>query len=82
MMIQGPPDSAWLPQQDDQGFGSGHRACLEHHLEFAAVVAFDDQKIGLAFIEPGPRRIALESEQKFLRVAVPERDLADRLRPR
>src|SRR4051812_41975460 len=57
MKIRGPPDSACLPQQNDQRFGSSHRACLEHHLEFAAVVAFDDQKIRLAFIEPGPRRI-------------------------
>ena len=60
-----------LPEQNDQRFGLGHRAGLEHHLEFAAVVAFDDQKIGLALIEHRPGRIAVESDQEFLRVTVP-----------
>src|SRR6476646_10276700 len=48
-----------LPQQDDQRLGWGGGARLEHHLEFAAIVAFDDQKLGLALIEDRPRRSAI-----------------------
>src|SRR5262245_21091905 len=64
---------------EDQWIGLGRRTWLEHHPDFAAVVALDDKKIGLAFIEDRPRRGAVERHQDSLRVAVPQRDLANRL---
>src|SRR5215813_4011208 len=60
---------------EDQWIGLGRRTWLEHYPDFATVVALDDKKIGLAFIEDRPRRGAVERHQDSLRVAVPQRDL-------
>src|SRR5712692_2925865 len=80
MLLSERSTSTTSPNDDNQWVGPGHRTPLEHHLEFAPIAQFDDKKVGLAIIKYRPRCIAVERHQNSLILAVPEGDLADRLR--
>src|SRR5262245_8246334 len=60
-----------LRNHDDHRVGARVCACLEHHLDLAAVAALDDQNVGLALMERRPRRVSLEDHHNVFGIAVP-----------
>src|SRR5262245_4068315 len=81
-MLQSPRSTrATLPDHDDQWACLGCPARPEQHLQFAAIALLDNEEVRLAILKGRLRYIAVERRQNRPLRVVPERYLADSLRP-